>query len=74
MGGRTEKELKKTTKNLRSNIEEYYLSLLNKEANTFPTYLPLKSCLFCHHLVKLLYLGKKRHPYRNSGVSSRRIS
>lgn len=37
-------------------------------------YLPLKSCLFCHHLVKLLYLGRKRHPCRNPGVTSMRTS
>lgn len=50
------------------------LPSLNREVNTFPIYLPLKSCLFCHHPVKLLYLGRKRHPCRNLGVASMRTS
>lgn len=49
-------------------------SSFTRETSPFPIYLPLKSCLFCHQLVKLLYLGKKRHPYSNPGVSSMRIS
>ena len=68
--GWEDKERKKPKKR-RSNLEAYFTSLLslNKEANVIPTYLPLESRLFCHHLVKLLYLGKKRHP-----LSSRRGS
>lgn len=56
MGRRTKKEKAKKIRVKSRGLWNTGLSSLNREANTFPIYLPLKSCLFCHHLVKLLYL------------------
>lgn len=69
MGRRTKEEKLRSRGTLNTGLPS-----LNREVNTFPIYLPLKSCLFCHHLVKLLYLGRKRHPCRNPGVTSMRTS
>lgn len=62
MGGRTKKEKAKKFRVKPRGILNIGFSSLNREASTFLIYLPLKSCLFCHHLVKLLYLGKKKIP------------
>lgn len=81
MGGRTGKKKKKGWKSKENGtkvrmksrgILNTGLSSINREASTAPIYLPLKSRLFCHHLVKLLYLGEKKHPHSNLGVPGMR--